>query len=751
METSVERWFPSPCISVTVAVCTSTRLLTLACVLIASPFAISGQPDPVEVSTEANGKLSGKLSVSESDVSFRNEIVPRLTLHGCNSGACHGSASGRGGLALSLYGSAPERDYDSIVRQLSGRRINLRDPSQSLILQKATESIEHGGKQIFADGSPSAEAFRDWVAAGARWDSASELLSLEVIPTKLVVQGNKDVSLSAVAHFADGSQRDVTRLTVFTADDKAAVKIGQAGVVAVNRPGRHIVIARYLNKVIPVELLRPFDREIDSSISEPELLGSIDRHVLHLQNTLGLRSGDRANDATLRRRLSLDLTGRLPTVGREKLDVDAYVDELIGSQAFSDYWTLQFSKMMRLRPINGDLLGFDAYERWLRQKIEGDFNYQSMARELVLASGDSHSVGQANFYRTVSGPRMQAEFSSELFMGTRLRCANCHDHPFDHWTQDDYHGLAAIFAKVSSGQQVQLNPRGHVTHPVTLMPAEMRLPDGRKLADSTRDPRIDFANWLTNDDNPFFAKALVNRLWKQLMGRGLIEPVDDIRDTNPATHPELLTELTNDFIRHGYDFRRTIKLIACSDTYARRSLPLNQMQQAQFYTHRIAKPMPPEVLADAISDVIGLSETYGESDLDARAVEIIDPTIQSRTLDVLGRCDRTASCEDDAGPSSGIAQKLYLINGEVLNARLKSSGNRIAELQKRFGDRNVTSSNLAIVDRFYEIALGRQLSESEQDYWTEQLEGIASDKDRRLWFEDFVWGLCNSREFLTIK
>ena len=290
---------------------------------------------------------------------------------------------------------------------------------------------------------------------------------------------------------------------------------------------------------------------------------------------------------------------------------------------------------------------------------------------MILATGDSHQIGPANFYRTVDGPREQAEFMSELFMGARLRCANCHNHPLDRWTQDDYHGLAAIFAKIEGGQVVKVKPSGEVIHPATRDQAIPRIPGDRFLSADISDGRVELANWLTESDNPYFAKAIVNRLWKRMMGRGLVEPVDDFRSTNPATHPDLLTKLADDFVAHGYDLRHTLRRIALSATYARsvNALPRNTADD-RFYSHALRKPLEPEVLADAISDVLGVPDKYGDEPEGTRAVSLFDPNTKSDALDILGRCAREASCESSTGPIGGLPRKLHLFNGALLNARI---------------------------------------------------------------------------------
>ena len=330
---------------------------------------------------------------------------------------------------------------------------------------------------------------------------------------------------------------------------------------------------------------------------------------------------------------------------------------------------------------------------------------------------------------------------SELFMGSRLRCANCHNHPLDRWTQDDYHGLAAIFAKIERGEVLRENPDGKVIHPRTLEPAVARIPGEHFLVDDDTDGREQLADWLTDPSNPYFAKAIVNRLWKRMMGRGLVEPVDDFRDTNPATHPALLDKLAADFIANGYSLRHSLRVIAASDAYARSANATEQNKDDdRFYSHSLRRPLEPEVLADAISDVVGVAGKYGEEPEGTRAVALVNPKTPSLTLDILGRCGRDESCEGSPGTFSGLSQKLQLFNGPLLNARITAEGSRLKRLL------DAGKQPAAIIDEFYMVALGRHPRSKERKHWKRQLQSVGN---KEVFLEDFVWGLVSSREFVT--
>ncbi|MCG8653479.1 MAG: DUF1549 and DUF1553 domain-containing protein [Pirellulales bacterium] len=698
-------------------------------------------------------------------VDFDNDVIAVLTKAGCNTGACHGAAIGRGGFKLSLYGGDPPADYQAIVRELEGRRINLARPDESLIVLKPTEAMEHGGGYRLDPDAAGARRLVAWIEQGAQRHKRRDLKHLSVFPTTHVAhQLGEQIQLQANAHFSDGSTRDVTSWTVFTPEDPASVTVDlKTAQATVLRRGRHIVVARYLNQVVPIEILLPLS---DLAISVPADSGAnfIDDHVSNLLSTLKIPASPACDDATFLRRVSLDLTGRLPSAKLarsflasddvpQRADLpkraelpkrDELVERLLRSEAFNDYWTLKLAKLLRIHAQPQDNQGALAYHRWLRQQISRGVGYDQITHQILVSSGDSHQVGPANFYRTVAGPREQAELTSELFMGSRLRCANCHNHPLDRWTQDDYHGLAAIFAKVKSGKIVSVGSRGEVTHPRTGENALAKIP-GAAFLPEQGDPRQSLAEWLIKPDNPYFAKAIVNRLWKAMMGRGLVEPTDDLRATNPATHPKLLDQLARDFVEHDYDLRHTLRMIATSNTYARDAkTSAANASDDRFYSHALRKPLEPEVLADAFSDVLGVAETYGQQPLGTRAVALFDPQTQSDSLDILGRCSRDNSCEANSAQSSaGLPLKLHLLNGPLLNRRITAAQGRLAQLLQ------AETPPLEIIETYYHLAFCRGPSNAEKEFWLEQIRMASDAESQRALLEDFVWSLLTCNEFVT--
>ena len=709
--------------------------------------------------------VASKQNISKlsNRVDFENDLMPVFTKFGCNAGACHGAAAGRGEFKLSLFGGNLQADYKAIVRQLAGRRINLMHPEQSLVILKPTAQTSHGGGQVLNEDGEGAQLLRNWIQQGAHYETLRHLERVEISPQKHVITNlESPIQLQAKAYFSDSTSEDVTRWTVFTPEDTSAIEIDASTAAAkLHRRGRHIILARYLTEVVPIEFIAPLNEapvqqyiheNSETHTPSKSAINNIDEEILKLLATLRLPISIPADDTTFLRRVTLDLTGRLPvpdTVATFLTDPDpkkreTLVDTLLQSAEFNEYWTLQLAKLLRIGAQERNTQGAFVYHQWLSEQIREGVGYDQVARSVILATGDSHEVGPANFYRTVNGPREQAEFMSELFMGTRLRCANCHNHPLDKWTQDDYHGLAAIFAKIEGDQIVKVKPSGEVIHPATREKAVPRIPGDRFLPADVADGRVELADWLTGSDNPYFAKAIVNRLWRAMMGRGLVEPVDDFRSTNPATHPELLTTLADDFVAHGYDLRRTLRRIALSATYARsaNTLPQNATDD-RFYSHALQKPLEPEVLADAISDVLGVPDIYGDEPEGTRAVSLFDPNTESDALDILGRCGRETSCENSTAAIDGLQRKLHLFNGDLLNARIGVPDSRLDRLM------SIGRSPMEIVNEFYLAALSRHPTDTEQQFWKQHIDVKTSANSQRAILEDMVWSLLTCNEFVT--
>ena len=681
---------------------------------------------------------------------FATEIMPIFTKSGCNAGSCHGAAAGRGGFHLSLFGSDAAADYDAIVHALEGRRINLAKPAASLLLKKGTGNVEHGGDAALDEDSATAKQLLNWIAAGAPRGVGRQLKELQISPAnRWAEKVPARFTLRASTSFDDAPASDVTTLIVLIVDDPAAVKVesqrGRTEIVVLRR-GRHVITARFLDRIVPLEFVVPFSDEPVELKQEPRT-NFIDEQILATLQSLRVPVSPPVDDAAYLRRVRLDLTGRLPEPAEiksflkdESTDKRArLVDKLLASEEFADYWTLRFARQLRLHSLRSGPEVARTYGRWIRGQLASGTPFNVWSRELLTATGDSHAMGPANFSRMVNDARGQAELVGEFFLGARLGCANCHNHPLDRWTQDDYHGLAAVFARLERGRQVRLSSRGEVTNLRTGEPAIPRIPGTRDLA-STSEPLNAAADWLTSDDNRLFARTTVNRLWQAMFGQGLVEPVDDLRETNPATHPQLLDELAHDFVSHRYDIRHTLRQIALCTTYARSGeiLPGNTLDD-RFYSRSFRRKLSAEVLADAIADVTGVPHDFKNESPGTRAVQVADPLSPAPSLDLLGRCSRAGGC-DDRSAGGGLPAQLHLLNGELLNNKLTAKQGRLQTMLAS----GATDADL--IAEFYVRGFGRNPTREELSTWREKLKSNDA-KERAERCEDFVWSLLNSREF----
>jgi hypothetical protein len=683
---------------------------------------------------------------------FDSDVLPVLTKAGCNAAACHGAAAGRGGFKLSLYAENPAADHSAIVREAEGRRINLADAADSLLLHKPTGMLDHEGGVRFDSESPEARRIADWIAAGAPRRSQRALVGIVAAPAEAFVERVGDaVDVTVSALFDDGSRRDVTQDAILTPDDPLALEASADGALrlVMRRPGRHTAVVRYLSQVAAIQVTAPLSETPVDLVNSPRETW-IDDEILATLDMLRLAPAPRlSSNGALLRRLQLDLTGRLPTL-EETLAcpkehdprwLAAKVDELLAGEEFVEFWTLKLARLLRVKPERPGVGGMAAFHAWLKESLRRGDSWANMASSMIVASGDTVAIAPANFYRVAGDARVQAEYFSEALLGVRLRCANCHNHPLDRWTQDDYHGLAAIFAPVEAGDEVRLALHRRVSHPRTLEAATPRLP-GDQYLPFDADVRPQLAAWLTSGQNKYFASAFVNRVWRSLMGRGLIEPADDLRDTNPASHPRLLKRLADDFAEHGYDLRRTVRLIVLSAAYARSSRTADEsLADDRFYSRALVRPLEAEVLYDAIVDVTGVAEPF-EHEGSVRAVALVGTAAPSPGLDALGRCSREDSCDGDVSAERGLSTTLHLLNGGFINGKITAGDGRLHQLILD------GRTDEEIVREFYLLALSRFPSESEAAYWLAQLASeSAHERTERL--EDFLWSLLNCEEFTT--
>ncbi len=761
-------------------------------------LAALGQPRAVAAAAPLRSPNRQPAAAGSPSPDFASGVLPILSKAGCNTGACHGAATGQGGFRLSLFGTDPRADWESITREFEGRRIERGAPAHSLLLRKATLAIPHGGGRRFSGESAFGRRLSRWIAGGASYGVERSPVSLAVTPAEsLLPKPGSRVALRVVARFAEGRRHDATNLALYAANDPGIAYVTETGLVTVRRRGVTAIMVRYLGQVAAVRVGVPFGTAPVDPRDFPAR-NFIDREVGRELVRLRLPASPIADDATFLRRVFLDLTGTLPTPeevraflaesqaertnGRveewtsggagKRAQVrkeqgapgtptlasasstrplvhssapstparDRLVERLLDRSEFVDYWTLKLADLLGIHSGRIGASGARAYHAWLRDQVARNTPFDRLARALLTAQGSVAEDGAAGFYLGSRDPRDTAEFVSRAFLGTRLQCARCHNHPLDQWTQNDYYGFAAFFTQLrSDGSRVSVAERSELDHPRTGRPVPPRLLGVSSVpaADDDRAVRrVRLSAWLTSPGNRLFAETAVNRVWKDLLGRGLVEPVDDLRASNPAANPRLLRALAATFIREGYDLKRLIRTIATSRTYqlASRSNATNGADD-RFNSHARARPVVGPVLADAIAQATGVAFDYAGYPPGTRAIQLLDPQVPSYTLDVFGRCRRDGPCESSRG-GGGLAQALHVINDPALNERIRQ-GEVARLLEGGRPDRQT-------VETLYLRTLSRPPDDSERRHWDNLLRQAP---DRREVVEDQLWALLNCREF----
>jgi len=700
-----------------------------------------------------------RLLSAEIAVDFQSEVMPMLTRAGCNAGDCHGSAAGRGGFHLSLLGSSPDRDFEAITGEFKGRRLNLKYPAESLLLKKPTGYVDHGGGTVLDVDSAEAALLERWIAEGASKVTQRKLAEfhVELSSGNSTIMKGQGTLVRALATFSDEIELEVTDRVTWSVQDKDALQLDRTtGELTALRSGQHVLIARFMNQVKPLMVQVPFNRSSDELAVDHDLsrLHRIDQEIVGKLMQLNLEPLPRASSATLVRRVYLDLTGQLPSADAtreyiEDSDPNKYanlITDLLGSGEYIDYWSFHVARMLQIRPQAKSDAAARAYFQWIRQQLRQPYNL--LVRTLVLSQGTIEEQPATEFYRTVRGAREQAELTSELFMGVRLRCANCHNHPLDRWTQDDYHGLAAVFATVRQGPRVHVVSRGEVTHPATGVAAIPKIPGDQYISvpsdQENLDLRLPFANWLTSPKNSYFAKTAVNRIWSYLMGRGLVNPVSNMSETNPASHSALLQWLADDFVEHNFDIQHTVGQIMTSDAYQRRVVRNATLSQQVFYRGYLARPLPPEVLLDAISDVTGVATEFTGFNATTRAIQIPYQDIPSTALDAVGRCT-LEQCGSVVNTEITIAQRLQWINGALINDKLNGQDSYLRQLEQQLQNEKISGEKL--IQELYVRMYSRSPNQAELLFWKSQLtEAMPTGKQIGI-IRDLLWSLLASREF----
>jgi hypothetical protein len=711
--------------------------------------------------------------------SFRNEVMAVLSRAGCNQGACHGNQNGKGGFKLSLRGEDPEADLRTLTRDMLARRADPLRPDESLLLAKAAARVPHEGGKRFAADSREYAILRGWIAGGMRPDAESTLraVRLEVTPAaRVLVEPQDSVTLRVTAHFSDGSRRDVTRLAVFE-PSTLTVTVDARGVVRRQQPGEAAILVRYLDRQATARLAfvpaRP-DFAWPKDLPETHL---VDRHVFAKLRTLRMLPAEPAPDHVFLRRVYLDLIGILPTADEARAFLEdtrggkreRLIDSLLARPEFADFWALKWSDLLRNEEKVLDRKGVQLFHGWLRQAIVDGKPLNELARELLAARGSSYSDPAANYYRALRDPYSRAETTAQVFLGIRIQCAKCHNHPFDRWTQEDYHRLAAFFARVQyrivennrrdrldkhefDGEQIVWMAReGDVTHPRTGETLLPRFPGAERLACDAEADRLQvLADWVARPDNPFFARAQVNRVWQHLLGRGIVDPNDDFRDSNPPVNGPLLDALTRDFVEHRFDLRHLVRRIVTSRTYQLSAVPnATNAEDESNFARAVVRPLQAEQLLDALAQVTGGSVKFPGFPQGMRAGQLPGAFTQrergqrategEKFLSTFGKPVRSLSCECERSEDTTLNQAFQLLSGPVLNGLLRQADNRLARLLAS------GQSPAAIVEELYLSALCRPPTPLEKERARTILE---RSKDRRAALEDLTWALVGSKEFL---
>lgn len=692
-------------------------------------------------------------------VSFKLDVMPAFMRANCNSGGCHGSARGQDGFRLSLFGFDPDGDYFRLTRENPGRRIDLARPEESLLLAKATGRVTHTGGRLFGEDSTLYETMLEWIRAGAPEDPAGlpSPVALEVFPPGMVMEGSgRPQQLVARVRYSDGTDRDVTGEALFLSSNPSSASVSERGRVLSARPGEAFVMARYATFTVGVPaIVVPEGSPRD--VPEATANNYVDQLINAKLAKLRIRPSDLCDDATFVRRAFIDIIGQLPT--RAEFDAfvadadpakrDRLIESLLGRKEFVELWVMKWAELLQIRTIVNQFSykSVILYYSWLQDRLAKNVPFDQIVREVLGASGGTFANPATNYYEIEKDKLKLAENCAQVFMGMRLQCAQCHNHPFDRWTMDDYYGFAAFFSQV--GRKNGEDPReriifnaggGKTEHPVTKKDTAPRFLGGEPADCEGKDRRAVLAEWLTKPDNPYFARNLANIIWAHFFGRGIVEPVDDVRISNPPSNPELLDALAEKLAAYQFDFRRLIRDICGSRTYQLSTRPneTNGHDQSNFSRASIRR-IRAEVLLDCISQVTGTRDKFRGLPEGARAVQIADGNTTSYFLTTFGRAARETVCSCEVVAQPNLSQALHLLNGETTHKKIRQGG-VVAALAKE-------QSPALVIRELYLRCLQRAPSAEEERDLLAKVEA-APEAERLPILEDIFWALLNSKEFV---
>ncbi len=711
--------------------------------------------------------------------SFRSHVEPVLAKQGCNSGACHGALAGKGGFRLSLRGYDPEADFHTITREARGRRVELGDPGRSLILTKSTTALKHTGGRKIAVGSRDYRILAEWIANGAQppRDDDARLAELEIFPPLSVLKPGDTQQLIVRAKYSDGRQEDVTHWTKFTSSNEAVAMVEEDGRATVVGPGEGAVTAWFSSQIVMARISAPFPHQIPAQVfAQAPKANFIDERVLEQLQRLNLKPSPRSSDTEFIRRVYIDTIGVLPTPDETRAFLHSsasdkrqrVIDALLQRPEFVDYWAYRFSDMLL---VNGRKLrpqAVKSYYTWIRGCVEQNLPWDEVARRLVTAKGGSIENGATNFFAVHQDPETMAENVSQVFLSLSINCAKCHNHPLEKWTNDQYYQFANLFARVRAKgwggdarngdgiRTLYIESRGDLIQPRTGKPQIPAPLDAEPIdPDDPTDRREILAEWLTSPKNAHFSRSIANRIWANFFGIGLVEPVDDLRASNPASNEPVLAGLAEFLVQNDFNLKTLMRLILQSETYQRSSVPLAENKdENRYFSRYYPRRMMAEVLHDAVAEITDVPTEFTKialrdgSSQDAkfyktgtRAIQLFDSAVASYFLKTFGRNDRDISCECERSNEPSLVQVLHVSNGSTVNGKLRAKDSIVTT----FLDQKLEDQKM--VEEAYLLCLSRHPTEREKSAFAEIL-GNAVANEKRLAVEDMFWSLMSSREFL---
>jgi hypothetical protein len=741
--------------------------------------------------TAKSGKDSASIQVTVEamdkpfDWSFRNHVQPVLAKNGCSSGACHGAAAGQNGFKLSLRGYDDEGDFLTLTRGAFGRRVVPSDPARSLMLLKPTGAVPHKGGKRFDVDSMDYRVLSGWIAAGTLGPKPEDprIVRIELLPSHVILEPNATQQLSVIAHFSDGHAEDVTRWTKYTSANETVSQVADNGQAKVVGFGEGAITAWYLSRIDIATITVPFTNNLaKSTFTHAKRRNFIDDLVLEKLQSLNLPPSPRCSDSEFIRRAFINATGVLPTAEETRAFLsdkssakrDKLIESLLRRPEFVDYWTYKWSDLLLVSTKQLKPPAVWSYYNWIRNKVAQNTPWDVFARKVITAQGSTLENGAANFYVLHDDPRAMSETASQAFLGMSINCAKCHNHPMEKWTNNQYYQMANLFARVrtktGSGEGdnvIFVANSGDLVRPLTGKPQPPTPLDGKPLPiDSPQDRRNALADWLVSRDNPYFSRAIVNRVWANFMTVGLVEAVDDMRVTNPASNEKLLSALANYLANQKFDLKALMRLIMQSETYQRasESTPQNSAD-TRFYSHHYPRRLMAEVLHDAVAQITAVPTQFSVDRRNAkagigekypfgfRAIQLPDTQTDSYFLKAFGRPEREKTCECERTVEPSVTQVLHIANGDTINKKLESKNCRITKL---LADK---ASDKKIIEDLYLNALSRYPTGIERQKLLKALAPAGSskrekekmpnsDSERRAIIEDIYWAVLSSREFL---